>query len=471
VSRPSPVVPVTPATLPTIRDRGVPVPAYDRTALRPRIVHVGVGGFHRAHMALYTDEVAARGSDWGIRGLGLRPEDAAMAGALSAQDRLYTLTEKSTGSHAPRVVGSIVDYVHAPSAQEAVASAIVDPDVAIVSLTITESGYADRAPAGANPTFDRLVAALDARRLGGLAPVTVLSCDNLPGNGDVARNAMLAAAARRSSALAAWIHTACTFPNSMVDRITPATTDADRAWLLANLGIDDRWPVVAEPFRQWVIEDRFVASRPPWEDAGAIFTDDVRHWELYKLRMLNAAHSCMAYLCSLAGIAFVDEAMAHDEVRHYLTALLHTEALPTLTPIPDHPREDYIASVLQRFSNTGVRDQIARLCIDGAAKYPTFLMPTIERQLELGGPVRRSALALAGWARYLADTPLDRQSFDAGGGHARECAVAARHDPARFLELVEVFPAAVRTSERFRDELASATRLLDERGPLGAMAL
>ena len=470
MSRSHPVVPLTSATLPTIRDRGVPVPAYDRTALRARIVHVGVGGFHRAHMALYTDELATRGSDWGIRGLGLRAEDGAMAGALAAQDHLYTLTEKSNGSHAPRVVGSIVDYVFAPLAQDAVTSAIVDPEVAIVSLTITESGYVDRAPAGANPTFDRLVAALDARRLGGLAAVTVLSCDNLPGNGDVAHNAMLAAAARRSSALVAWIDTTCTFPNSMVDRITPATADADRAWLVANHGIDDRWPVVAEPFRQWVIEDRFVAGRPPWDDVGAIFTDDVHRWELYKLRMLNAAHSCMAYLCSLAGITFVDEAMAHDEVRHYLTALLDTEALPTLAPIAGHPREDYIASVLERFSNTGVRDQIARLCIDGAAKYPTFLIPTIERQLELGGPIRRSALALAGWARYLADTPLDRQSFDATGGRARECAAAARHDPLRFLELVDVFPVALRTSERFRDEFAKAARLLDERGPLGAMA-
>ena len=419
-------------------------------------------------MALYTEELAAAGSQWGIRGLGLRPEDAAMAAVLDAQDRLYTLVEKVTESHRPRVIGSIVDYVLAPAAPEAVAGAIVVPDVAIVSLTITESGYVD-ASAGGNPTFDVLAAALDERRLSGLGPVTVLSCDNVPGNGDVARQTMLAAAARRTADLATWLSDECTFPNSMVDRITPATEDADREWLVAHCGVDDRWPVVAEPFRQWVIEDRFAAGRPQWEDAGALFTDDVHRWELYKLRFLNAGHSCMAYLCALAGITFVDEAMAVPEVRQYLETLLYTEALPTVVEIAGHPREQYIATVLERFANTGVRDQISRLCIDGTAKYPKFLIPTIEHQLERRGPIERSTLALAAWARYLADTPIERQSFDAAGSRSRECAASGRLDPLRFLELREVFPDRLRDDDRFRDEFSSAMRRLDAVGPRRAM--
>jgi mannitol 2-dehydrogenase len=256
----------------------------------------------------------------------------------------------------------------------------------------------------------------------------------------------------------------------MVDRITPVTSEDDRAALLARVGIVDRWPVVAEPFRQWVVQDDFAAGRPPWEDVGVLFTDDVHAWELYKLRILNAGHSCMAYLCALAGITFVDAAMATPEVNGFVSQLLYDEAVPALTAIPGYPRAEYAATVLTRFANPGVRDQIARLCIDGTAKFPTFLIPTIERNLETDGRVRHGALALAGWARYLATVPVDQQSPDAYAELSRRHAHIALDDPVRFLDLDAVFTPALRDSERFRDEFVEAAETLARIGPLGAMA-
>jgi mannitol 2-dehydrogenase len=255
----------------------------------------------------------------------------------------------------------------------------------------------------------------------------------------------------------------------MVDRITPVTADSDREWLLENTGIEDRWPVVAEPFRQWVVEDEFAAGRPPWSDAGAIFSDRVHDWELYKLRMLNAGHSCIAYLSALAEITFVHEAMAVPAIKTFVEALLHREAMPTLVAIPGHPREDYIGSVLGRFANSGVRDQIARLCIDGSAKFPKFLIPTIVRQLELDGPVRLSATALAGWARYLGVTDPADQAFDLSADAARHYGTQALADPLAFLEYGAVFPPELRTSVRFRAEFSESYRRIADHGPIAAM--
>jgi mannitol 2-dehydrogenase len=457
------------AHLGEIARAGTPVPDYDRTRLQPGIVHVGVGGFHRAHLALYTHRVAAAGGDWGIVGLGLTPQDAGMRDVLQRQDNLYTLVERGPGEPAVEVIGSIVGYVHAPPGDDdAVTELIATPSTAILSLTITEAGYGE--PVEGRPTaFDRIAAALAVRRAREGGPLTILSCDNLPGNGAVARRAAVSAAERLGGDLGDWVQERCTFPNSMVDRITPMTSDADRAWLRDVHGIDDGWPVVAEPFRQWVIEDAFAAGRPAWEDDGALFTDRVHDWELYKLRMLNAGHSSMAYLCALEGIVYVDEAMATPEVRTFVEDLLLREAVPTLAEIPGYPREEYVASVLERFQNTGVRDQIARLCIDGSAKFPTFLLPTIAAQLERGGPIDRAATALAGWARYLGVVEPAEQSFDAGGELARRHASAALRDPAAFLDYAEVFGPELRDDDRFRTAFAAAYDRIDRHGPLAAM--
>jgi mannitol 2-dehydrogenase len=444
----------------------VPVPEFDRRGLVPRILHVGVGGFHRAHMARYTDEAAAAGDDWGICGIGLLAADAGIAEALRRQDHLYTLIERDSDGSRPRVVGSIVDFRLVAGDEAAFARLLADPEVAILSLTITEGGYS---LATRNETIETIVSGLDARQAAGDLPLTILSCDNLPGNGDVARRAISTVAEARSAALVRYLERSCTFPNSMVDRITPQTRDADRAWLRDEVGIDDAWPVVCESFRQWVIEDAFAAGRPRWEVGGALFTDRVHDWELYKLRMLNASHSCMAYLAALAGIVFVDEAMAVATIRRYLEQLLETEAIPTLTEIQGHPARDYAATVLHRFENTAVRDQIARLCVDGTSKFPTFLVPTVEAQLALGGPVDCAALALAGWARYLATVPADERAPDSHGQEAVALAAASLDDATAFLELDAVFTKPLRESDRFRDAFAAASRRLAERGPLASI--
>lgn len=454
------------SNLGAIERLGVGVPHYDRAALTPRILHLGVGGFHRAHLALYTDELAESGGDWAIRGIGLLEADRRLASVLESQDHLYTLIERDSDESRPRVVGSIVDYALVAGDPGAFARQFARPDIAILSMTITEGGYSLEKP---NPTIEAIATGLDVRRAAGGEPLTILSCDNLPGNGNVAREAITRVCEARSEELIRFVETACTFPNSMVDRITPQTTDDDRAWLRNEIGLEDGWPVVAEPFRQWVLEDTFAAGRPRFEDVGALFTDRVHDWELYKLRMLNATHSCMAYLMAVAGVVYVDEAIAIPAVRQYLEQFLATEAIPTLDEIPGHPAADYGRTVLGRYENTGVRDQIARLCIDGTAKFPSFLIPTVERQLELEGPLECAALALAGWARYLATVPVAERARDPQGDLAATFAARSLGDPRAFLEFDQVFTPRLRESDRFVSAFADATRELAARGPIGAM--
>jgi mannitol 2-dehydrogenase len=460
-------IPLSAANLDAIAALGLPVPSYHREALVPRILHIGVGGFHRAHMALYTHEVAAAGGDWGIRGVGLLGADRRMADVLQAQDHLYTLVERDSDGSRPGVIGSIVDYVFAAGEGGVFAQRVADPALAILSLTITEGGYS---LSDGNPTIEAIAAALDARSAAGAPPVTILSCDNLPGNGDTARAAITTVAEDRSAELARYVDS-CTFPNSMVDRITPQTQDADRSWLRDEVGVDDGWPVVCEPFRQWVIEDVFVAGRPRWEEVGVLFTGRVHDWELYKLRMLNASHSCIAYLMALAGVVYVDEAIAIPSVGRYLERFLTSEAMPTLVEIPGYPAAEYANTVLQRFENTGVRDTIARLCIDGTAKFPSFLIPTVEAQVERGGPLVCAALALAGWARYLATVPPELRAPDSHGDRAVQLAVRSLTEPLRFLELEEVFTPPLRRSERFRSLFAAAADDLANLNPLDAVTI
>jgi mannitol 2-dehydrogenase len=455
------------STLEAVGRIGIPVPHYDRAALTPRILHLGVGGFHRAHMALYVDELA-EASGWGIRGIGLLDGDRRIASVLESQDHLYTLVERDSNGSRPRIVGSIVDYRLVADDVAAFAREVARPDIAILSMTITEGGYSLETP---NPTIEAIVTGLDVRRANGGTPLTILSCDNLPGNGTVAREAVTRVCETRNDDLVRYVSTACTFPNSMVDRITPQTTDDDRAWLREEIGLDDGWPVVAEPFRQWVLEDRFAAGRPQFEDVGALFTNHVHDWELYKLRMLNATHSCMAYLMAIEGVDYVDEAVSIPAVRQYLERFLSTEAIPTLAEIPGHPAADYGRTVLARFENTGVRDQVARLCIDGTAKFPSFLIPTVERQLELDGPVECAALALAGWARYLATVPAAERAYDPDGDRAAAFALRSLEDPRAFLEFDQVFTPRLRESRRFRDAFVAASNSLAERGSIGAMQL
>ena len=433
--------------------------AYNRAALCRSIVHIGVGGFHRAHLATYVDDLCRDGAtDWSIVGAGVLPGDAKMAEALHAQDGQYTLItrgldENGQDATTVEVVGSIVDFVHAWPESESLVEQIAAADTQIVSLTVTEGGYpvddtdgsfkADSPNAAAGSAFATMAAGLERRRTKSGAPITILSCDNVIGNGHITETALRGCAAVYGPALAAWIDENVSFPNSMVDRITPASAPSDRAWLLEHHGIDDRWPVVTEPFRQWVVEDRFAGDRLPLESMDVIVTDNVEPYEMMKLRLLNAGHSCLAYLSALIDIVTVDEAMAQPEIAGFLTRFLEAEARPVLPPIVGIDIDAYIASLVHRFSNPSIGDQIERLCLDGSAKFPKFLMPTILRQIEEGGPLECSALALAGWCEYLNGTTETGEPItiarDPLIDQATAAAHASRSDPLAFLEFEAVF--------------------------------
>ena len=421
------------ANLAAIAGRGVPVPTYDRQSLVPRIAHIGVGGFHRAHLAVYLHELAEAGGDWAIRGLGLLPGDAAMAAALGTQDCLYSLVEKGAGQPTTAVIGSIVDYRHTAARPQETIDVLADPKTAIVSMTVTESGYALDIPAGS--TFDVIAHALDQRRRTSGAPVTILSCDNLPGNGDTARRTVLAASRRSGPAV------------DVVGRVGVQVPELDgRSHHPGDVGSRPHSSPRTRRHRRPLARCR--RAVPAVGGRGRLRRRETGS---------GSRSACSSPTTSTPGAVQA----AHPQRRplvHGLSAApspgspTSTRRWPcprsTASSIGCSPRrrcrrsprspairvEDYAATVLGRFANPGVRDQIARLCIDGTAKYPTFLIPTIEYHVANGGPVRHAALALAGWARYLATVPVEQQSPDAAADLSRRHAVAAVDDPARFLE-------------------------------------
>jgi mannitol 2-dehydrogenase len=412
-------------TLPDLPDQ-VPGPTYDRTLVRTGIVHFGVGGFHRAHQAMYLDRLmnAGKALDWGICGVGVMEFDARMKQVMDSQDCLYTLVLKDPdGSWQPQVIGSIVEYLFAPDDPDAVIEKMADPTIRIVSLTVTEGGYnfhhvtgefdaenpavaADLRP-GAVPatTFGLITEALVRRRDRGLPPFTIMSCDNIQGNGHVARQVFTAFAALRGKAwgdegLGGWVAGNVPFPNSMVDRITPATTEQDRAEIAERFGIADGWPVVCEPFTQWVLEDHFEAGRPPLEDVGVQFVNDVEPYELMKLRLLNASHQGLCYFGYLAGYRLVHDVAQDPLFARFLLAYMEQEATPTLAPVPGIDLDAYRRQLIERFSNAGVRDTVPRLCAESSDRIPKWLLPVIRENLGAGGQVRLSAAIVASWARY-----------------------------------------------------------------------
>ncbi|MBB5643286.1 mannitol dehydrogenase family protein [Cryobacterium roopkundense] len=409
-------------TLDAVAEGGtVQVPRYDRTGLTAGIMHFGVGGFHRAHHALMIDDLLSQGlaRDWAICGVGVMPFDTKMRDALLAQDGLYTLVVKHPdGRLDPRVIGSIIDFMYAPDDVEAVLERLASPEVRIVSLTVTEGGYnihpvsgefdlsndlvatdlaADALPA---TVFGLVVEALRRRRDRGITPFTVMSCDNLQNNGRVARRAFVAFATAEDAELGAWIDASVRFPNSMVDRITPVTTDDDRAQITAAFGVDDRWPVVCEPFLQWVLEDSFTDGRPPYEKTQAQLVADVEPYELMKLRLLNASHQGLCYFAHLMGYRLVHDAAADPLIATFLRSYMDLEGTPTLKPVPGIDLEHYKTQLIERFSNPGVRDTVARLCAESSDRIPKWLLPVIREQSTRGGAIELSAAIVASWARY-----------------------------------------------------------------------
>jgi mannitol 2-dehydrogenase len=386
----------------TLAEIPVAKPSYDRDGISVGIVHFGVGGFHRAHQAYYIDQLLEQGRarEWGICGVGVLPGDRKMRDALEAQDGLYTLIlVNPDGSRDVRVIGSIVDYRYAPDDPEGVIELLAAPSTRIVELTITEGGYQiDRADE--NSVFGLVTAALERRRDRGVPSFTIVSCDNIEGNGNVARQAFTDFADKHHPGLSQWMAEHTRFPNSMVDRITPVTTPDVIETLAEQDGIEDLWPVVAEPFTSWALEDDFVDGRPPYEDVGVLTVEDVTPYELMKLRLLNAGHQGLCYFAYLAGYRLVHDAASDPLIADFLTEYWDSEATPTLLPVPGIDLPAFKRTAIERFANPGVRDTIARLCADSSDRIPKWLVPVIRANLESGGPVRLSAAIVASWARY-----------------------------------------------------------------------
>ena len=466
---------------------GVAVPGYDRRAVAPAIVHIGVGGFHRAHQAMYLDRLMNRGEalDWGVCGVGLLPGDRHMKDVLDLQDGLYTLVLKHPdGRLEASVVGSVVAYLFAPDDPEAVIVQMAAPVTRIVSLTITEGGYpvhpvtgefqaddpavrADLAP-GAVPStvFGLVTEALIRRRERGLPPFTVMSCDNIQGNGEVARRAFVGFARLRDAALGDWVEREVRFPSSMVDRITPATTDADRDLVAAVFGIQDEWPVVCEPFEQWVLEDDFGQGRPPLEQVGVRLVEDVAPYELMKLRLLNGGHQALCHLGRLAGHWHAHEAAQDPLFAQFLLDYLDHEAAPTLPDVPGVDVAAYTRALLARFANAQVRDPLDRLRADASDRVPRWLGPVARSQLASGGEVRRCALVIAAWARCAEGVdeggePLD--VVDRRRGAVMSAAAAHPQDPTAFLAQRDLFGDLV-DDTRFVAAYTAALESLRERG-------
>jgi mannitol 2-dehydrogenase len=473
-------------TLPSIAD-SVPTPGYDREPVTAAVVHFGVGGFHRAHEAMYHDRLmnAAETLDWGICGVGVMPADARMRDALSEQDGLYTLVEKHhDGSYTARVIGAVTEYLFAPDDPDAVIEKMAAASTRIVSLTVTEGGYNihhvtgefdatnpdvvhDLRP-GAVPrtTFGLITEALRRRRERGLPPFTVMSCDNLQGNGHLSKKVFTAFASLRDPELGAWVEREVRFPNSMVDRITPVTTDDDRAEVRRRFGIDDRWPVVCEPFTQWVLEDSFSDGRPDYERVGVQIVGDVEPYELMKLRLLNAGHQALCYFGYLCGYRLVHEAAQDPLFQTFLRGYMDDEATPTLAPVPGVDLDEYKRTLIERFGNPEVRDTIARLCAESSDRIPKWLLPVIRHQLANGGEVRRSAAVVASWARYAEG--VDEQGepievVDRLKPILMESARRQRQDPDAFISNREIF-GSLADDERFAGAFRAALSSLHERG-------
>ena len=454
----------------------VAVPSYDRGSLTAGILHIGVGNFHRAHQAVYMDRLFNMGldHDWAIVGAGIMPFDAAKRAALSRQDWLTTVVELDPGSLSARVTGAMIDFCETEAGP--IIERLKDPAIRIVSLTVTEGGYFVDAKTGGfdsehadiqadakggipKTVFGIMIAGLKARRDAGLAAFTVMSCDNLPENGKVARQAVLGLARLQDSALADWIEAEVALPNGMVDCITPATSPAEIAMVRDTFGIDDAAPVTCEPFRQWVLEDNFPSGRPALEKVGVEFVEDVHAHELMKLRILNGGHAAIAYVGDLLGYEIVSDAMADPAIRGWYAALATREVIPTLHPIPGVSYADYLSSCIERFSNSAVRDTIPRLCFDGSNRQPKFVLPTVRDALAQGLPVEGLALEVALWCLYCA-----KRTPDEIGDERAAALSGAKGDPATFLAITDVFGDLGENSV-FAEAFAKAMAALQADGP------
>lgn len=483
-----------------LRDKSLPElgnaiqkPRYDRTALLQNTVHIGVGGFHRAHQAMYLDDLLSHTDTerWGECGIGILQSDARMRDALKSQDCLYTLVERSADRQTARVIGSMADYLYAPEDKEAVIEKMAAADTKIVSLTITEGGYfiddatgdflADhpdiqhdlRNPHRPVSSLGYIVEALHRRRQRGLIPFTVMSCDNLQGNGHVIRRVLLEFAGRVNPALHQWISTNVAFPNSMVDRITPGTTANDIVSVRDRFGIDDAWPVVTEPFIQWVIEDEFCNGRPQWERCtGVTLVSDVTPYELMKMRLLNGSHLAMAYTGALVGYPLVHQVMEDPVFITFIERFME-EVTPVVPVIPGVDVTQYKKTLMERFSNPTINDQVTRLCSEGSAKMPKWVVPSIVELLEQKRPVTLLSFVIAAWIRYF-EQGIDEkgEKLDIIDARAEELKAAAANigeDPMPMLRIRSIFGPVLPENPTFVQQVRDWLKTFAQQGVTDTM--
>lgn len=448
------------ATLVKLPDN-VQRPRYDRSALTPGIVHVGLGNFHRAHQAWYLHRLMQDGLalDWAIIGAGVRSYDAAMRDRLLAQDCLTTLIELDPAGTSAEVIGSMIDYLPIEDGNGPLIGAMADPRIRIVALTITEGGYFTEPGSGAfNPShpdiqhdvdnpgtprtvFGAITAALKLRRDGGHGPFAVQSCDNLQGNGSITRQTVLGLAGLSDPGLAEWIGRHCSFPNSMVDCIVPATGPKEIG-LARELGIADAAPVTHENYRQWVIEDDFCAGRPDWDRVGAIITDDVHGFETMKIRILNAGHQVLANAGELLSVETIAGCMAHPALKALFRKVQIEEIAPYVGSVPGMIPSDYVALIERRFSNPEIHDTTRRVAFDGSSRHSGFVLPILRDALEAGGPIEGLSLVEALWARMCAGTREDGSGIEPNDPQwdvLARTALAARDDPYAWLGQRQIY--------------------------------
>lgn len=467
-------------TLPDL-PKGVGRPNYARPSLAPGIVHFGVGNFHRAHLAIYLDDLFNHGLDldWAIIGAGILPFDEQMRAALEPQDWLTTVVEQDADVSAARVTGVMIDFIP-PADRQRLLATLADPKIRIVSLTITEGGYLidpatqkfdPRHPAivhdAAHPedptsVFGLILAGLRQRRAASVPPYTVMSCDNVPHNGVVTRNAIVGLARLMDPKLAEWVEKTVAFPNAMVDRITPATSDRERKITAEKFGIRDNWPVFCESFRQWVVEDHFPLGRPRWEKAGAQFVSDVTPYENMKIRILNGGHAVIAYPAGLLDVHFVHEAMEHKLIRAFLDKVEKTEIIPIVPPVPATDLNAYYVQTAKRFANPAIGDTVRRLCLDGSNRQPKFIVPSIADRLKKNLPIGGLALESALWCRYChgeSDSGMVIDPNDPNWDRLTALARKAKDDPMQWLSMTDIY-GAVADDKTFRTAFATALNKL-----------
>ena len=477
------------ATLGDLPD-DVSVPNYDRSKLTPGIVHIGLGNFHRAHQAWYLHRLMQQGlaHDWAIIGAGVRPGDAKMRDRLIAQDCLTTLVELDPDSVAVEVIGSMIDFIPIETGNASLIAAMADPQIRIVSLTVTEGGYyldangaldvahPDIAHDIANPdapvtAFGAMIAAYRMRRDAGLAPFTGQCCDNLQGNGAILRQTVLGLAQLSDPDLAGWIAQNASFPDAMVDCIVPATGNAELT-LVTSLGVEDAAPVTHENYRQWVIEDDFCAGRPSWEHAGATLTDNVHPFESMKIRILNAGHQVLANVGEILGLETIADCMADSQVAAFFHKVQAQEILPYVDAVEGVSAQGYLSLIEKRFANPKIRDTTRRVAFDGSSRHTGFVLPILRDALTAKGDIAGLALVEALWARMCAGTREDGSVIAANDPHwetLHQTALAARTDPQVWLNQDTVY-AELANNQRFAMLFADALALIWTDGSCAAMA-